>query len=938
MNFDIDVAIVVGFLVLTLVVGLGHGQKVKNIKDYALGGRNFSTEMLIATIVATWASGSMFFTTLSKTYSGGIEYLISLGGFIASFFILAFVFIPRMQEFLGKISIAEAIGDLYGKNARVITALAGTIGSSGKIAVQFSVFGNLIAYFLNISSATAIIVTGILVTVYSAFGGIRSVTFTDLLQFITFGFVIPLIGILVWNQTNDSNFIWSEVFQSPKFNVVEVLSFENKNLFSMLALFLYFAIPSMKPYWFQRVSMGSDIKQVKKAFIISGCIFFFIILSMAWIPFLIFHVNPDLDKSQLLGFIVDTYTYPGLKGLVIIAVTAMAMSTADSNINASSVLFSNDLCKPLNIGKGHELLLSKLFAIFLGLFSIGLAFIAKDLLSIILLSSSFYMPIVTPVLILTILGFRSSSISILIGMFAGFITTIIWISFKIKVTGGLPVVGLLINMLFLISSHYIFKQPGGWKSTKVEGPSKSKLKKTYFLDVVKFLKKYCPKEKLAYTGFGIYCIIYTITTIYSSKLSDVNNDSKMMVMVIYQIMMITGIAMASYPIWPLSIKEKTKQNIIHIWWYLSLFYMLSLFSSFFVMLSDFSRLQFILFTINTVLLVVLSNWRIAIPMLVVGFYFGIAMYKKYSMLDSLEFSIGSSHFIFVYILVLLGTITVLFLKPKQEQQEATEAKVDTLETEVTHLETEITDLSEKVVHYSERVEDQSKEIERLGSTAQRILNNVNHELRLPVGNVMNFAEMLNDGLGKFNEEQLKTLSDEVYKNSNRLSSMILNMLDLATLEAGKIELQKKIVNFSELVHDRVQSCRKIYLQDKKIDIEMQLEENILINIDPNYIRQTVDNLVINAINFSQGGIIKISVLRRKDMVEFVISDQGVGIPQSEIYDIFTPFKMGSNTESKAEGRGVGLALCKAAIEAHGGMMSAKSIGGKGAQFRFVLKL
>ena len=166
--------------------------------------------------------------------------------------------------------------------------------------------------------------------------------------------------------------------------------------------------------------------------------------------------------------------------------------------------------------------------------------------------------------------------------------------------------------------------------------------------------------------------------------------------------------------------------------------------------------------------------------------------------------------------------------------------------------------------------------------------------------------------------------------------MILNMLDLATLEAKKIELRKKIVNFSELVHDRLQSCRKIYLVDKKIDIEMHIEENILINIDPNYIRQTVDNLVINAINFSTEGVIRISVLQKGKGVEFVISDDGIGIPKEDLYDIFTPFKMGSNAESKAEGRGVGLALCKAAIEAHGGSISAASNGRSGAQFRFLL--
>jgi K+-sensing histidine kinase KdpD len=56
---------------------------------------------------------------------------------------------------------------------------------------------------------------------------------------------------------------------------------------------------------------------------------------------------------------------------------------------------------------------------------------------------------------------------------------------------------------------------------------------------------------------------------------------------------------------------------------------------------------------------------------------------------------------------------------------------------------------------------------------------VNHELRFPVGNVMNFAEMLSEGLEKYNDNQLKDLSDEVFKNSNRLSTMILNMLDLS---------------------------------------------------------------------------------------------------------------------------------------------------------------
>ena len=162
------------------------------------------------------------------------------------------------------------------------------------------------------------------------------------------------------------------------------------------------------------------------------------------------------------------------------------------------------------------------------------------------------------------------------------------------------------------------------------------------------------------------------------------------------------------------------------------------------------------------------------------------------------------------------------------------------------------------------------------------------------------------------------------------------MLDFTALDVKKIELNKTMINFGELVRDRVQSCRKIYLRDKKLDFEMQIEDNIFISVDPKYMRQTVDNLVINAINFSTKGVIRISVSRRRSAVEFMILDNGIGIPKEDLYDIFTPFKMGSNSESKAEGRGVGLALCKSAVEAHGGSISVESKNGVGAQFRFVL--
>ena len=342
-----------------------------------------------------------------------------------------------------------------------------------------------------------------------------------------------------------------------------------------------------------------------------------------------------------------------------------------------------------------------------------------------------------------------------------------------------------------------------------------------------------------------------------------------------------------------------------------------------------------MFTLNIMVLLNLCRWKTVLYMIAIGF---TCSYILYNCVNAEPVSIELNYNNIFYMLLFCVSAILMIVKPKQEEIEATEIKVDGLENEVGNLNEKITDLNETVNHYDARVQDQMIEIERLGATAQKILNNVNHELRLPVGNVMNFAEMLSEGLEKFDKEHLKMLSDEVFKNSTRLSTMILNMLDLATLDVKKIDLNKKNINLSELVEDRVNHCRKIYLEQKPIKFELELVENMPVYVDPNYMRQVIDNLIINAINYSQEGTIKISVqpIADQKMVEIIIQDQGIGIPRNEIFDIFTPFKMGTKTESKAQGRGVGLALCKSAIQAHGGTIEVDSNGIKGALFRIRL--
>ena len=457
MTFDIDLAIVISFLVVTLVVGLGQSSKVTNIREYALGGRNFSTGALVATMVATWASCSGFLITLSRTYQDGLYFVLAVSVAGIQLLIMAFVLAPRMGEFLGTASVAESMGNMYGKSVRVITAIAGTIGAAGAIAVQFKVFGNLVGYFTNISAETAIIASGCVVTLYSAFGGIRAVTVTDIFQLFTFGFALPIIGIVIWNQLYLDNVLVADFFQNTsaersKFNLAQVLNIGNPRFWQMVPLMVYFMIPSMFPAIYQRMIMAKNIEQIKKTCIISAVLLVTISLSTAWIPFLIYNVDPNIDPAHLPGYIINNYTYIGLKGLLVIGVIAMAMSTADSNINIASVFFAHDICAPLKRGRNKELLLSKVFSMLLGLSAIALALSGNDLFSIVLFTNGFYMPLVTIPLIASILGFRSSTLSVLIAMSAGLISVLVWRGIGIQSD---PIAfAMLMNIVFLFGSHY----------------------------------------------------------------------------------------------------------------------------------------------------------------------------------------------------------------------------------------------------------------------------------------------------------------------------------------------------------------------------------------------------------------------------------------------------------------------------------------------------
>ena len=342
-TLTLDIALFVGFFVLNLIVGLKYRGKRQTFKEYAIGNKEFSTAILTATLVATFVSGSVFFLDLEKTYSQGLYYIIAIiVGTIGQLLIVGRVLGPRMGKFLNKVSVAEALGSLYGKPVQAIAGISGVLKTIGYIAIQFQVISRILAILFNYEGPWVTIISASIIILYAAFGGVRAVTFTDVIQFATFGILLPALALVIWQHIKDPSQVAQMLHHNPLFSFKEVIGWTPAFL-STLILMGYFIIPGLPPQLFQRMAMASDITQVKRSMTYAAIVCLGVTLCMVWIAILLLADQPGLASNQVVPYIVNHYAYPGLKGLLGIGVIALAMSTADSALNACAVIIANDI-------------------------------------------------------------------------------------------------------------------------------------------------------------------------------------------------------------------------------------------------------------------------------------------------------------------------------------------------------------------------------------------------------------------------------------------------------------------------------------------------------------------------------------------------------------------------------------------------------------------
>jgi PAS domain S-box-containing protein len=240
----------------------------------------------------------------------------------------------------------------------------------------------------------------------------------------------------------------------------------------------------------------------------------------------------------------------------------------------------------------------------------------------------------------------------------------------------------------------------------------------------------------------------------------------------------------------------------------------------------------------------------------------------------------------------------------------------------------------------EALRQSNDQLRELNKQKNEFLGMAAHDLRNPIAVIQNASSVLSRYSSENLSEKQKEFLKKIYDTSKFMLELLNNLLDISKIESGKLELEISKDNYPDFVRKNIEFNR-FFATEKGISIEPMLSDNISqVNFDKSKIEQVLNNLISNAIKYSHADTtIRIEVLKQGNFVVTKVVDQGQGIPENELPQVFKPFQKASTKPTAGEkSTGLGLAIVKKIVEGHRGEIGVESEVGKGSTFFFRLPL
>ncbi len=251
----------------------------------------------------------------------------------------------------------------------------------------------------------------------------------------------------------------------------------------------------------------------------------------------------------------------------------------------------------------------------------------------------------------------------------------------------------------------------------------------------------------------------------------------------------------------------------------------------------------------------------------------------------------------------------------------------------------------------ETAQQAKTDAEQASAAKSNFLSTVSHELRTPLTSIIGFAKIIKKRLeGRIfphvQTDQPKVIRaiDQVSENLNivvsegdRLTTLINTVLDLAKIEAGRLDWDMREVQIEAIINQAVAATSALHTE-KSLPLSVDVETGLpSITGDRDRLIQVVINLISNAVKFTNNGLITVRAAQEANLIRIEVQDSGIGIAEADLPLVFEKFKqVGDTLTDKPQGTGLGLPICKEIVEHHGGSIGVKSQLGLGSTFYFTL--
>jgi signal transduction histidine kinase len=233
------------------------------------------------------------------------------------------------------------------------------------------------------------------------------------------------------------------------------------------------------------------------------------------------------------------------------------------------------------------------------------------------------------------------------------------------------------------------------------------------------------------------------------------------------------------------------------------------------------------------------------------------------------------------------------------------------------------------------LELQNERIQQANRLKSEFLANMSHELRTPLNAIIGFAELLHDGHVEPSSPQHQEFLADILTSGRHLLQLINDVLDLAKVEAGKLDFHPEPVELAALIGEVVAITRTT-AANKDITVDIEIDRSVRdIELDPNRFKQVAYNYVSNALKFTpDGGRVTIRIVAYgTNQFRLEVEDTGIGVPEEDLGRLFIEFQQLDGSAAKRhQGTGLGLALTRRLVEAQGGTVGVRSTLGEGSLF------